>query len=79
MNEPNDNQAQHVTRAEDAQEVYPLDDAAISLLADLRKSIDTLQAQWNGALVLFLRQHKLTGNWGVAENGRELVRRESAQ
>ncbi len=64
------------TQAEQAQEAYPLDDAAISLLADLKANIDTLNAQWNGALVLFIRQHKLVGNWGVAPNGRELIRQE---
>ena len=28
----------------------------------------------SGALVLFIRQHKLEGNWQLAENGRELVK-----
>jgi hypothetical protein len=63
-------------QTEEAQEVFPLDDAAISLLADLRANIEKLDAQWNGALVLFIRQHKLKGNWGVAPNGRELIRQE---
>ena len=61
---------------EQAQDIYPLDDAAISLLADLKANIDVLNAQWNGALVLFIRQHKLVGNWAVAPNGRELIRKE---
>ena len=74
MEEPNTN---NISRAQDpdaTQEVYPLDDAAVSLLADLRANIDMLNAQWNGALVLFIRQHKLAGNWIVASNGRELIR-----
>ena len=62
-------------------EVYPLDDASIGLLADIRKQLEALNeqgrqlnAQATGALVLFIRQHKLTGNWKPAENGKELVR-----
>ena len=73
-NEANDNNNNAARAEQDAPEVYPLDDAAISLLADLKTNINTLNAQWNGALVLFIRQHKLTGNWDVAPNGRELVR-----
>lgn len=72
-----EDQRQNAKTEEAQQEVYPLDDAAISLLADLRANIEKLDAQWNGALVLFIRQHKLQGNWGVAPNGRELIRQES--
>jgi hypothetical protein len=55
-------------------ENYPLDEALIGLLADINQQILPLQAQRQGALVLFIRQQKLTGNWQVAENGRELVK-----
>jgi hypothetical protein len=70
MDEPNNK-----PQVEEAQDVYPLDDAAISVLADLKANIASLDAQWTGALVLFIRQHKLVGNWGVAPNGKELIRR----
>ena len=57
-----------------AAEMFPLDEAAITLLADIKTQMRVLDAQWQGALVLFIRQHKLQGNWQVAENGRELVK-----
>jgi hypothetical protein len=55
-------------------ERYPLDDALISMLGELDPQIALLQSQRMGALVLFLRQQKLTGNWNVAPNGKELVK-----
>lgn len=55
-------------------DIYPLDDAAITLLADIRTQMRMLEAQFQGALVLFIRQQKLTGNWQVSENGREIVK-----
>ena len=55
-------------------ENYPLDEALISMLAEINQQLVPLQAQRQGALVLFIRQHKLQGNWQVAENGRELVK-----
>ena len=55
-------------------ENYPLDDALISMLAEINQQMIPLQAQRQGALVLFIRQHKLQGNWQVAENGKELVK-----
>lgn len=55
-------------------ENYPLDEASISVFAEGMKQIDLVQAQMGGALRLFLRQHKLQGNWRIAQNGRELER-----
>lgn len=71
-------------------ENYPLDEATISVLADIKKAQDqfesdpivrqvrqhdiTLDGQRQGALIVFLRQHKLDGNWKVAINGKELVK-----
>jgi len=75
MEEPNGNGA--------AAEVenFPLDEALISFLEDVEKArveleqkVQLLAAQRQGALVLFIRQHKLSGDWRVAENGKELVR-----
>jgi hypothetical protein len=66
-------------------ENFPCDEALISLIADilkaeqqLREQAVALNAQKNGALVLFIRQHKLAGNWQLAENGRELVKQREA-
>jgi hypothetical protein len=56
------------------QENYPLDEASIQLLAEISQQMVALNAQRQGALVLFIRQHKLQGNWSVAENGKELVK-----
>ena len=55
-------------------ENYPLDEAVIQLLADINNQINALNQQRQGALVLFIRQQKLQGNWAVAENGKELVK-----
>lgn len=55
-------------------DLFPLDEAAITLLADIKSQMRMLDAQWQGALVLFIRQHNLKGNWQVSENGRELVK-----
>jgi len=55
-------------------ESYPLDDALITMLGEINQQITQLQAQRQGALVLFIRQHKLQGNWQVADNGKELVK-----
>jgi len=57
-----------------ADNCYPLDEAAIAVFAEGFKQLDNLNAQMNGALRLFLRQHKLEGQWRIAANGRELER-----
>jgi hypothetical protein len=56
------------------QDIYPLDDALIALFAEFREQAQMIEAQARGALVLFIRQHGLSGNWQLAPNGRELVR-----
>jgi len=53
---------------------FPLDDATISVLADLDKQAIALAGQRQGVLFLFGRQHGLEGNWQLAPNGRELVK-----
>jgi hypothetical protein len=69
-------------------ENFPLDEATIEILAEVNKTLPKvaeqldalkqqdarLRGQAEGALILFLRQHKLEGNWQVAPNGRELVK-----
>jgi hypothetical protein len=55
-------------------ENFPLDEAMISILSEIKQQVTLLQAQRQGALVHFIRQHKLQGNWQEAENGKELVK-----
>jgi hypothetical protein len=55
-------------------ENYPLDEALIAMLGEINSQLQALSAQRQGALVLFIRQQKLQGDWQVAENGRELVK-----
>ena len=77
MNENEENRNE-----ERSAEAYPLDDAAIGLLAEYdeqeRKLViaaDCLNAARSAMLTLFLRQQSLTGNWEVAPNRRELVKK----
>jgi len=56
------------------QEILPLDDAFIALIAEAKQQVAMLDGRIQGALMLFLRQHGLAGNWQIAQNGREVVR-----
>jgi len=66
-------------------DVYPLDEETLSLFAEIKaveaqfiqqanQQAAAFVAQRQGALMLFIRQHKLPGNWRIAENERELIR-----
>lgn len=62
-------------------ENYPMDDALIAVMSEVKTAMEQLvraaqdlELQRKGALILFIRQHNLQGNWNVAENGRELVK-----
>lgn len=54
-------------------ETYPLDDAAIELLAELREQIRAANIASNAVIALFAKQHGLTGRIRIADNGRELI------
>ena len=56
------------------EDFFPLDDATIAMIGEVRDQMKALDNQLKGALNLYLRQHKLSGLWNVAENGRELRR-----
>lgn len=71
MNEPNGNAPVTV-----AAEIVPLDDALVALLGEYAQQAAALDGQRRGALMLFMRQHGLQGNWRLSDNGRELVRAE---
>jgi hypothetical protein len=57
-----------------AQEAFPLDDAAIESIAELDKQEAQINVARNAILSYILRQHKLMGNWQLATNRRELVK-----
>lgn len=54
-------------------EIYPLDDTAIALLTEMREQIKNAQLAMNTVIAYFARQHKLTGQIRLADNGRELI------
>jgi hypothetical protein len=62
-----------------APDVVPLDDALIRLLEEYRLQAESIGAQQNGALMLFVRQRDLKGKWQLAQNRRELVRTPEGQ
>jgi len=64
----------HMTENNDADNYCPLDDETAALFAEIHENIRMLTAQAQGVLALYLRQHKLTGQWKLADNGKELRR-----
>ena len=56
-------------------ELFPLDDAAIEFLGPRRQQVKALNTEINAVLTYFLMQHKLEGQWMLAENDRELVKK----
>lgn len=70
----NENNLQLETTAEATPETYPMSEELIGILAEVDQQITALNAQWQGALILFLRIHKLQGNWRAAPNHKEIMR-----
>ena len=56
------------------EDVYPLDDQDIELIAEIQREAATLQGQVVGVLRAFVKRHNLPGVWAIAENGREIRR-----
>ena len=56
------------------QEVYPLDDAAIEILAEMSQQRAALETSMNAVLAYFAKQHKLKGQWRLSPNGKELTK-----
>ena len=54
-------------------EIFPLDEAAISTVQELRENIKAAQIAINAVLSYFARQHELQGRIQLSENGRELI------
>lgn len=59
----------------DENDLFPLDDAAIEYLGPRRQQVKVLTAEINAVLTYFLMQNKLQGQWMLAENDRELVKK----
>lgn len=57
------------------EDVYPLDDDDIELIAGIQRDGAMLQGRMLGVLDSFLKRHKLQGNWELAPNGREIRKR----
>jgi len=57
-------------------ETYPLDEETIELVAEYQRQILLLEHRMGGALDSFLRRQKLKGNWTLAQNMKEVVKRE---
>ena len=55
-------------------DVFPMDDALLSFLEEAERQIHIINAQWQGALAHFQRQHGLKGQWQPGPNRGELVR-----
>lgn len=55
------------------EEIFPLDDAAISSVTELNEQIKTAEIAKNAILMYFCRVHKLVGKVRLAENNRELI------
>ena len=56
------------------QDTFPLDEAAIDLIAEITQQQAALTASMNGILSYFARQHKLQGKCQLAGNCRELTK-----
>lgn len=65
------------------EEVFPLDDAAIAMIAELREQARTvpiiINASIQAVLQYFARTHKLKGQFQLADNGREVILRSQPQ
>lgn len=57
-------------------EHYPLDGESIELIADYQKQIMALDSRIGGVLDIFVKKSKLTGQWNLHYNMREIVRKE---
>ena len=54
-------------------EIFPLDEAAIATVAELRENIRAAQFAINAVVSYFVRQHELKGRIQLSDNGRELI------
>ena len=57
-----------------AQDTFPLDDAAIKMIADLHRQMEPLNIAMQSILQYFALQHDLQGKWMLAPNRKELTK-----
>jgi len=57
----------------DTPDTFPLDDAAVSAIHELREQQKNAQIAINAIQFYFMKCHKLQGQWQLADNGRELI------
>ena len=53
-------------------DIYPLDDDSIELIAEIQTRGAALRGEMTGVLNAFLKRQKISGRWVLAENGREI-------
>lgn len=77
MSEFNQNTPQPQPQVEppDAEDTFPLDEDTLALMSDYDQQQMILNSRREGTLLLFLKQHDLKGNWQMAQNGKELVKK----
>ena len=54
-------------------EIFPLDEAAIATVAELRENIRAAQFAINAVLSYFARRHELKGRIQLSDSGHELI------
>lgn len=57
----------------DSEERFPLDEAAIQLIAELDEQIKNASVATSAVAHYFARQHGIQGQFRIAENRRELI------
>lgn len=55
------------------EQILPLDDAAIGMIAEIRENVRAAQISVNTILNYFARQHQISGQLNLADNGKELI------
>jgi hypothetical protein len=55
------------------EDIFPLDDAAISIIEEINEQIKAANIAKNAILMYFCRTHNLIGQVRIAENQRELI------
>lgn len=56
----------------DKETTFPLGEEEMDLIVGIQRDGAILQGRLIGILDSFVRRHKLTGRWELAENGREI-------
>ena len=57
----------------ETEERFPLDDAAVQTIQELRETVKTAQTSMQAVVAYFCRQNKIQGRVSLADNGKELI------